>query len=248
MECPNCDGSVQPGSRQCPHCGANLSPRRVIVGKKHEGFSLTPEEEPFELGGDIEGDVWRMDPEPGVDLREKTHAGAPRVEGEVEEAAAEVSGEGAQIEWGGFARRAGALLIDSGVILLLAIVMFALSYIGYKVGLAAHNQKIGRENAETLAVLFLWGGVGLSAAYFVVFHGMNGRTIGKWLLGLRVVGPRQRAVTFRQAFVRWLAAAGFAPIGLGFLWVLWSREKRAWHDILARTWVIRERPREQTSG
>jgi uncharacterized RDD family membrane protein YckC len=246
MECPNCAGSIQPDSRQCPHCGANLSPRRVIVGKKHEAFSLTPDDEPFEMGEGPEADVWRLDPDPVIDLRDQTDAETSRVE--AGQADTEVSSESEQVEWGGFVRRAGALLIDSGAVLLLAVVMFALSYIGYKVGLAAHNKKIGWENAETLAVLFLWGGVGLSAAYFVVFHGMDGRTIGKWLLGLRVVGPRQRTVTFRQAFVRWLAAVGFAPIGLGFLWVLWSREKRAWHDILARTWVIRERPREQTSG
>ena len=45
---------------------------------------------------------------------------------------------------------------------------------------------------------------------------------------------------YRQALLRWLAAVGFAPILLGFLWMIWSREKRAWHDIIAQTWVIRE--------
>jgi uncharacterized RDD family membrane protein YckC len=33
---------------------------------------------------------------------------------------------------------------------------------------------------------------------------------------------------------------GVASIGLGILWIVWSREKRAWHDFLARTWVVRE--------
>jgi len=45
---------------------------------------------------------------------------------------------------------------------------------------------------------------------------------------------------FRQAAIRWFAAVGFAPIGLGFLWVLWQAEKRGWHDFAARTWVIHE--------
>ncbi|HZD40727.1 MAG TPA: RDD family protein [Terriglobales bacterium] len=245
MECPNCAGTVQPDSRQCPHCGANLSPQRVIVGKKHEAFSLTPDDEPFKLGDEIEADVWRIDPEPAVDLRDQVDSEPSQVESEAARAKTESFSGGEQVEWGGFVRRAGALLIDGTVILLLAAVMFSLSTIGYKVGLAAHGKKIGWQNVGVLAALFLWGGIGLSAVYFVVFHGMDGRTIGKWLLGLRVVGPQRGAISFRQAFVRWLAAAGFGPIGLGFLWVLWSREKRAWHDIMARTWVIREPPRNQ---
>jgi uncharacterized RDD family membrane protein YckC len=71
-------------------------------------------------------------------------------------------------------------------------------------------------------------------------HGLGGQTIGKMLLGLRVVGVERQPPSFRQAALRWLAAVGFAPIGLGFLWVLWQSEKRAWHDFVARTWVVRE--------
>ena len=96
------------------------------------------------------------------------------------------------------------------------------------------------ENASALYFILTWASVVLSAAYFVVFHSMEGKTIGKWLFGLRVIGAENRKVTSGQAFLRWLAAVGFAPIVLGFLWVIWSREKRAWHDIIAQTWVIRE--------
>ena len=87
-----------------------------------------------------------------------------------------------------------------------------------------------------------FAGMGLTTAYFVVFHGMEGKTIGKWLLGLRVVGPDQASLTYRQALLRWLATVGFGivSLGLSFLWILWQREKRGWHDFLARTWVIRD--------
>ncbi|PYJ14581.1 MAG: RDD family protein, partial [Verrucomicrobia bacterium] len=47
--------------------------------------------------------------------------------------------------------------------------------------------------------------------------------------------------TYRQAFLRSLGTVvSVAPLGLGFLWIIWSREKRGWHDFLARTWVIRD--------
>ena len=71
-----------------------------------------------------------------------------------------------------------------------------------------------------------------------------GRSIDRYTilerLGYRVALAENGDVTSSQAFLRWLASVGFAPILLGFLWVIWSREKRAWHDIIAQTWVIRQ--------
>jgi uncharacterized RDD family membrane protein YckC len=40
--------------------------------------------------------------------------------------------------------------------------------------------------------------------------------------------------------LRWIATLVLAPLLLGFLWVFLNREKRAWHDYLAGTWVVRE--------
>jgi uncharacterized RDD family membrane protein YckC len=142
--------------------------------------------------------------------------------------------------WGGFVRRTGAFAVDWAMILLLGAVMFVMSHIGYKVGLSAHGRSVTMENSSGLYFILTWASVVLSAAYFVIFHSLDGRTVGKWIFGLRVVGLENGDVTSRQAFLRWLAAVGFAPILLGFLWVIWSREKRAWHDIIAQTWVIRE--------
>ena len=137
-------------------------------------------------------------------------------------------------------RRGCAFVVDWAMILLLGFVMFVMSHIGYKVGLSAHGRSVTMENSSGLYFILTCASVALSAAYFVIFHSLDGRTIGKWIFGLRVVGSENGDVTLRQALLRWLAALGFAPILLGFLWVIWSREKRAWHDIIAQTWVIRE--------
>ena len=142
--------------------------------------------------------------------------------------------------WGGFIRRACAFVFDWAIILLLGFVMFVMSHIGYKVGLSAHGRSVTMENSSGLYFILTWASVALSAAYFVIFHSLDGRTIGKWIFGLRVIGAENGHVTSSQAFLRWLATVGFAPVLLGFLWVIWSREKRAWHDIIAQTWVIRQ--------
>jgi uncharacterized RDD family membrane protein YckC len=117
--------------------------------------------------------------------------------------------------------------------------MGAICLIGYKVGLAAHGRPVTWQNVMPLMTVLSWAWIGLTTIYFVMFHGMEGKTIGKWMLGLRVVGIEERTITYRQALLRWVGMVGFAPILLGFLWVIWSREKRGWHDLLARTWVIR---------
>jgi uncharacterized RDD family membrane protein YckC len=80
----------------------------------------------------------------------------------------------------------------------------------------------------------------LATAYFVLFHGMDGRTVGKWLLHLRVVGSANEPIGYARAALRWIATLVLAPLLLGFLWVFLNREKRAWHDYLAGTWVVRE--------
>ena len=126
------------------------------------------------------------------------------------------------------------------MIIVLSVIMLVLSYIGYKVGLSAYGRPVTWQNSPPLFFFGTWGSIILSTAYFVVFHGMEGKTVGKWLLGLRVVGAERGSITYGQAFLRWLGTLVFAPFVLGFLWVLWSREKRGWHDFLARTWVIRE--------
>src|SRR4030095_6126535 len=125
-------------------------------------------------------------------------------------------------------------------ILLLAL-MGIMAYIGYKVGLTAHDRSITWSNAAPLMMFLTFAWMGLTTAYFVVFHGMEGKTIGKSLLGLRVVGPNQASLTYRQALLRWLATVGFGivSLGLSFLWILWQREKSGWEGFFCRPRGVR---------
>jgi len=198
-----------------------------MFGSKREEFALTPDEEPFEPGDSAEAEDWQFP-------RERRAEPAQRP---AEAASSSIT----EIRWGGFFRRALAFLVDVAMIVLLVSIMGSLSYIGYKVGLSAYGRSINLQNSTPLFVFLTFAWVGLATVYFVVFHGMEGKTIGKWLLGLRVVGAERRVITYRQAFLRSLGTAvSVAPLGLGFLWIIWSREKRGWHDFLARTWVIRD--------
>ena len=250
MQCQNCEQPIEPTDEQCPHCGAKPLHRRVYLGSRREEFALTAEEEPFEIGESLET----------RELPIASEASATRYP-QIEERSHARSDE---VRWGGFFRRAGAFIVDLIIILTLALIMESLINIGYKVGLSAHGRSVNWwEAASRLFPLVVFGVIGLATIYFVLFHGMEGKTIGKWLLGLKVVGKEQGTITFRRALLRWVATVGFTPLALGsarslaagdglgvatlgfaplalsFLWVLWSRKKRAWHDYLAGTWVIR---------
>ena len=144
------------------------------------------------------------------------------------------------VRWGGFFRRASAFAVDILVLSLFSIALFYLAYVAYSVGLAAHRHWASWNHPRGFLRLFLFAWLLLFFGYFVVLHGTGGSTVGKWLFGLRVVGARRQPVTYFQAMIRSIGALVFAPLLLGFLWILWSREKRGWHDLLARTWVIRE--------
>jgi uncharacterized RDD family membrane protein YckC len=226
MKCQNCESPILPSDERCQKCGAIPLRRRVFSGGRREDFALTAEEEPFELGDTFETEDWQISSERGSTL-DRPPAETPRPSTR-------------ETHWGGFFRRAWAFGLDAIVIAALSIVMFFMCYVGYKVGLSAHGRPLSWEHSAPLIVLLTWAFLGLATAYFVVFHSIGGKTIGKWLLGLRVVGAERSTITYRRAFLRWLGLVGFAPVLLGFLWVLWSREKRGWHDLLARTWVIRD--------
>jgi len=79
-------------------------------------------------------------------------------------------------------------------------------------------------------------------AYFVLGHGTWGRTAGKALAGARVVGVAGEPVGYAQALVRQLAWwLSVLTLGVGFLMVAARADKRALHDFVAGTRVVRGR-------
>jgi len=81
--------------------------------------------------------------------------------------------------------------------------------------------------------------VGMSALYQVYLGGILGQTLGKRLFGLRVISSQGRAPGPVIACVRFMAMAlSLAIAGLGFLWCIFDRERRALHDHLSGTYVI----------
>ena len=82
----------------------------------------------------------------------------------------------------------------------------------------------------------------LSAAYFVVSWMRGGQTIGMRAWRLRVVRADGSALGLWRALLRFFVAlVSLAALGMGFWWALADPQKRTWHDMAARTLMMRKR-------
>ena len=79
----------------------------------------------------------------------------------------------------------------------------------------------------------------LHMVYFTLFHAWAGQTIGKMIMGIKVVGDGNKLTSPSVAFLRWSGyILSFVPLAIGFLWAAVDKDQCAWHDRLARTRVI----------
>ena len=76
--------------------------------------------------------------------------------------------------------------------------------------------------------------------YAIALHALEGQTVGKLLVGIRVVGLDGEPPAFGASVLRFVAyAASLLPLGLGFVMAGLRSDKRALHDLLAGTRVER---------
>jgi uncharacterized RDD family membrane protein YckC len=88
-------------------------------------------------------------------------------------------------------------------------------------------------------IVGLWAVIA-SILYFAIMWSRTGQTLGKKLLGIKVVTAEWVPPSFWRAAGRavigyWLSDLVF---GLGFLWMLWDDYQQCWHDKLFGTYVI----------
>ena len=82
----------------------------------------------------------------------------------------------------------------------------------------------------------------MPAAYNVLSHGTGGKTVGKRLLGARVVDQGGAPIGYLHALGRLIATVVAAlPLGIGLAVEGLRRDRRWVHDLLAGRWVVRVR-------
>ncbi|MBC7869206.1 MAG: RDD family protein [Chitinophagaceae bacterium] len=90
-----------------------------------------------------------------------------------------------------------------------------------------------------------WGGglVGflIGAVYQWYFlTQQNGQTLGKKVMNIRVIKTDGGPIRDADAVLRFIGYyINSVIIGIGWIWALFDKENRGWHDLIANTYVIK---------
>lgn len=146
----------------------------------------------------------------------------------------------AAVVYGGFWRRFAAVFLDG---IIMAIVTFPVNLaVGFMSSSGANN----RSPTDPSAALGMVGvayavSLTLNLAYYVYFLTKKGATPGKMVMGLRVVTASGGPISAGRAVGRFFAQLLSGLIlGIGYIMAAFDQEKRALHDHICGTRVVRQ--------
>ena len=150
--------------------------------------------------------------------------------------------------YAGFASRATAMVID--MLLLSVTVVFVAWFVSTTVKML-QLKTVAMTLAETSPVLqrvidFIFGpatysivSVSFVIFYYLFFWTIAGQTIGKAIMGIRIVSQDGHKLKLTQSIVRYIGYfISTIAFGMGFLSILIDDHRLAWHDKLAKTCVL----------
>ena len=153
--------------------------------------------------------------------------------------------------YAGFVSRLIAFVIDAAIVTLALVILgwttsTILSFFNLNptdVDLTAPNVTLNDYIRDAIAIIIVFAipvvSVSIWVGYYIGSWVLLGQTIGKQLLGLKIISVDNKRISIRQAIVRyigyWISAM---PLFAGYWWVLLDDDRRAWHDHLSKTCVI----------
>ncbi|MDH5737854.1 MAG: RDD family protein [Gammaproteobacteria bacterium] len=127
----------------------------------------------------------------------------------------------------GLARRLAALLYDSFLILAIMMISLAIAIISFNDG-----QGISGDKTQPFLYLEIF-------LFYFLFWRIKGQTLGMQVWKIKTVNTDGELMSPLQCLIRFLAATlSFMCLGLGFLWILFSKDRLTWHDKLSDSRVI----------
>jgi uncharacterized RDD family membrane protein YckC len=147
--------------------------------------------------------------------------------------------------WGS---RLGAYIVDFLVLFIPLIVLFFVIFVG------AVDSDTSTGGIIGASILYFLAAAAVSLLYaplLMMRQGeRNGQTLGKQMLGIRVVRDNGQSMGFGWAALREVVLKGLAvgiassiipivPWFLNYFWPLWDDQNRALHDMAASTHVVR---------
>ena len=141
----------------------------------------------------------------------------------------------------GLLRRLGAMLYDALLVVALWMITTALFLP------LTRGEAITPAASGTLEYLYRIVLLAVLVAFFGLFWTRKGQTLGMAAWRLKVIRLDGALLTWRDVLLRIIGAFVSASVfALGYLWILVSREKLAWHDRWTRTRVVVLRKKSAT--
>ncbi|MBP7608705.1 MAG: RDD family protein [Steroidobacteraceae bacterium] len=133
----------------------------------------------------------------------------------------------------GLLRRFAAMVYD-GLLVLAVLMIVTACFLPFTGGEAVTWDR------APLLVLTYWASlVAAILAYFGLPWTQRGQTLGMTTWRLRVQRDDGFLLTWRDVTVRLGASIlSWLPAGLGWVWALFDRDRRTWHDLLSRSRVV----------
>jgi predicted Zn finger-like uncharacterized protein len=227
IRCPHCgfakeipDNSIPPGANRvnCPQCGQSFPLDRPAVVQA-QNFTLTAEAPTV------------ICPSCKLQQPQMTHCGQCGLALAMSEATA------VSIPYAGFWLRVVASIIDS--LALFAIQMVCGILLRLTSSLVA-DVMVGGGNTSQFLILLLFNLV-INWAYFVVFTGSCGQTLGKMALRIKVVRTDGSDFGYGRALLREVPGKFVSGLilGIGYLMVAFDERKQGLHDKIADSYVIK---------
>jgi uncharacterized RDD family membrane protein YckC len=149
------------------------------------------------------------------------------------------------LRYAGFFLRVFAFLIDAVVLGAFGVPLAAAGYFGLRAGTAMLGHAVPVDADETLLTILMLAWFVMATIYFTVLHRRYGQTIGKSLVGIEVRTLELEKLGVARSLLRTLGyGLSSTFFGFGFFLVALTPRKRAWHDFLAGTCVVRQLPEE----
>lgn len=127
----------------------------------------------------------------------------------------------------GLSRRAASIIYDALLVAALWMVAAAIVVIPAGTEIQPGNP------AFQFYLLVVW------YLYFAIFWRVGGQTLGMKAWRIRLVAVDTQRPGWGQITVRFLfAGVSLACLGLGFIWTLFDRENRSWHDMISGTQLV----------
>lgn len=86
---------------------------------------------------------------------------------------------------------------------------------------------------STILLLVIFG-------FFAKFWTHSGQTLGMQVWGIRVQNADGSGISLLQALLRFMVSiASWLCLGLGFIWALFDKRNRSWHDLYSNSQLVR---------